>query len=126
MPKATAPASPLTNQLLAALPKDEYQQLRPNLEPFPLVFEEVIYEPGDSIRYVSRNSCVPGTRSHKILAAFSLPRTNQTIGTRLSAASHTCDILRAKRVACLTSGSSSPTLPLAIPLRNPAQFETAN
>ena len=47
----TLRASP-TNRLLAALPKEEYQQLLPKLEPFPLVFGEVIYEPGDLIRNV--------------------------------------------------------------------------
>ena len=52
MPKTrTVSASP-TNRLLAALPKEEYQQLLPRLEPFPLVFGEVIYEPGDLIRNV--------------------------------------------------------------------------
>jgi CRP-like cAMP-binding protein len=47
----TLSASP-TNRLLAALPKEEYQQLLPELEPFPLVFGEVIYDPGDLIRSV--------------------------------------------------------------------------
>ena len=47
----TLPAPP-TNRLLAALPKAEYQRLLPKLEPFPLVFGEVIYEPGDLIRNV--------------------------------------------------------------------------
>jgi len=41
-----------TNRLLAALPKDEYQRLLPKLEPFTLVFGEVIYESGDLIRTV--------------------------------------------------------------------------
>ena len=41
-----------TNRLLAALPKDEYQLLLPKLVPFPLIFGEVIYEPGDLIRHV--------------------------------------------------------------------------
>jgi CRP-like cAMP-binding protein len=44
--------APPTNRLLAALPKDEYERLLPRLEPFPLVFGEVIYEPGDLIRDV--------------------------------------------------------------------------
>jgi len=44
--------APPTNRLLAALPKDEYQRLLPKLEPSPLVFGEVIYEPGDRIRKV--------------------------------------------------------------------------
>ena len=38
--------SPLiTNQLLAALPKKEYQALRSQLEEIPLVFEQIIYKP---------------------------------------------------------------------------------
>src|SRR6185295_11437866 len=47
----TLRASP-TNRLLAALPKDEYQRLLPKLEPFTLVFGEVIYASGDLIRSV--------------------------------------------------------------------------
>lgn len=52
MSKTTTLRTPPTNQLLAALPKDEYQRLLPKLGPFPLVFGEVIYEPGDLIRDV--------------------------------------------------------------------------
>jgi CRP-like cAMP-binding protein len=52
MPAATPKLAPPTNRLLAALPKDEYRRLLPDLEPFPLVFGEVIYEPGDLIRHV--------------------------------------------------------------------------
>lgn len=52
MSKATALRAPATNRLLAALPRNEYRRLLPNLEPFPLVFGEVIYEPGDLIRHV--------------------------------------------------------------------------
>jgi CRP-like cAMP-binding protein len=52
MSKATALRAPPTNRLLAALPKNEYRRLLPTLEPFPLVFGEVIYEPGDPIRHV--------------------------------------------------------------------------
>jgi CRP-like cAMP-binding protein len=52
MSRATALRVPLTNRLLAALPKDEYRRLLSNLEPFPLIFGEVIYEPGDLIRHV--------------------------------------------------------------------------
>ena len=47
----TLRASP-TNRLLAALPKEDYQRLLPKLEPCPLVFGEMIYEPGDLIRSV--------------------------------------------------------------------------
>jgi CRP-like cAMP-binding protein len=52
MPAATAKRSPPANRLLAALPKREYQRLLPNLEHFPLVFREILYEPGDPIRNV--------------------------------------------------------------------------
>jgi len=41
-----------TNRLLAALPKDEYLQLLPDLEQFPLVFGELIYQPGALVRHV--------------------------------------------------------------------------
>ena len=41
-----ASKSPLiANQLLAALPKKEYQALRSQLEEIPLVFEQIIYKP---------------------------------------------------------------------------------
>ena len=52
MSKATALRAPPTNRLLAALPKDDYRRLRPGFEALPLVFGEVIYKPGDLIRYV--------------------------------------------------------------------------
>lgn len=51
MSKVAAPRAP-PNQLLAALPKDEYRRLLPNLESFLLVFGQAIYEPGDRIRHV--------------------------------------------------------------------------
>ena len=50
--KSTTSPAPPTNRILSALPKDEYQQMLPKLGPFPLVFGEVIYEPGDLIRNV--------------------------------------------------------------------------
>jgi CRP-like cAMP-binding protein len=52
MSNTKALRAPPTNRLLAALPKDEYQQLLPMLAPCPLVFREVIYESGDRIRNV--------------------------------------------------------------------------
>ena len=52
MSKTTTLGAPPTNRLLAALPKDEYQRLLLKLEPFTLVFGEVIYESGDLIRNV--------------------------------------------------------------------------
>jgi len=36
---------PITNQLLASLPKKEYQALQVHLEEIPLVFEEFLYRP---------------------------------------------------------------------------------
>ena len=51
MSKVAASRAP-PNQLLAALPKDEYRRLLPNLESFLLVFGQAIYEPGDPIRHV--------------------------------------------------------------------------
>jgi len=36
---------PIANQLLAALPKKDYQALQRHLEEVPLVFEEVLYQP---------------------------------------------------------------------------------
>jgi CRP-like cAMP-binding protein len=36
---------PIANQLLAALPKKEYQALQHHLEEIPLIFEEILYQP---------------------------------------------------------------------------------
>jgi CRP-like cAMP-binding protein len=36
---------PIANQLLADLPKKDYQRLRPHLEEVPLAFEEILYQP---------------------------------------------------------------------------------
>jgi CRP-like cAMP-binding protein len=44
--------TPLANRLLAALPKKEYQQLLPELEPVTLTFGDILFEPGDNIRHV--------------------------------------------------------------------------
>jgi len=52
MSKTKTLRAPPTNRLLTALPKDEYQRLLSKLEPSPLVFGEVIYQPGDRIRSV--------------------------------------------------------------------------
>ena len=35
----------IANQLLAALPKKDYQALQHHLEEIPLVFEEILYQP---------------------------------------------------------------------------------
>jgi CRP-like cAMP-binding protein len=40
-----AKSLPITNRLLAALPRKEYQALQSQLEEIPLVFEDVIYKP---------------------------------------------------------------------------------
>lgn len=40
------------NRLLAALPKKEYQRLLPDLESVPLVFGDIMFEPGDRLRHV--------------------------------------------------------------------------
>ena len=40
------------NRLLAALPKNEYRRLAPLLKLVPLTFGEVLYEPGDVIKFV--------------------------------------------------------------------------
>ena len=45
-------ASAVRNRLLAALPPEEYQPLLPDLEPFPLDFQYVLYEPGAPITHV--------------------------------------------------------------------------
>ncbi|HEX9663034.1 MAG TPA: Crp/Fnr family transcriptional regulator [Candidatus Binatia bacterium] len=42
----------VANSLLAALPRREYQRLLTSLEPVPLAFSEVLYEPGKPIRHV--------------------------------------------------------------------------
>lgn len=40
------------NRLLAMLPKKEYERLLPRLKRIPLVFGDVLYEPGDIIKHV--------------------------------------------------------------------------
>ena len=40
------------NRLLATLPKNEYKRLSPRLKSVSLVLGEVLYEPGDAIKYV--------------------------------------------------------------------------
>lgn len=51
MPKISRPPS-IRNQLLAALPSEEYARLLPRLESVPLPFMEVLYEGGEPIRHV--------------------------------------------------------------------------
>jgi CRP-like cAMP-binding protein len=47
-PRSDSPA----NNVLAALPHKSYRDLLPGLVPVPLVFGDVLYEPGDTIREV--------------------------------------------------------------------------
>ena len=42
----------IANSVLAAMPRKEYQRLVAGLEPVSLTFGDVLYEPGDSIRYI--------------------------------------------------------------------------
>ena len=52
MPSPAKPDPPTENLLLAALPRQEYRRLLPQLERIALPFAEVLYEPGDVIRHV--------------------------------------------------------------------------
>lgn len=51
MPNNSLPP-PIRNQLLAALPREEYGRLLPHLESVPLPFMEVLHEGGKPIRHV--------------------------------------------------------------------------
>ena len=50
----------LSNRLLAALPRKDYQRLLPKLEPVNLVFGDILYQPGDAITqvYFPNNSII--------------------------------------------------------------------
>jgi CRP-like cAMP-binding protein len=50
-PSATRADAEL-NQLLRALPAEDFERLRPNIEPVTLKLGEVLYEPGGRMRYV--------------------------------------------------------------------------
>ena len=52
MSKISALRAPPTNHLLAALTKNEYLELLPDLEQFPLIFGELIYQRGSVVRHV--------------------------------------------------------------------------
>ncbi len=52
MGNSTKSRAPVENQMLAALPKKEYQRLLPKLELVTLAFADVLYEPDQPIRYV--------------------------------------------------------------------------
>ena len=47
-----AAAAPITNRLLAALPRKDYKRLEEHLQQVPLEFGQVLHEPGGTIRYV--------------------------------------------------------------------------
>jgi CRP-like cAMP-binding protein len=49
---AAAERAPFQNRILSALPRGDYQRLATKLEPVSLSFGEVLYEPGDPVRYV--------------------------------------------------------------------------
>ena len=48
----TRPALPNGNRLLGALPPAEFRRLQPQLKEVKLTFGEMVYEPGETIRYV--------------------------------------------------------------------------
>ena len=52
MPVNTKPRAPAANRLLAALPKEEYRRLLPELEQVAMPFAEVLYESGEGTRHV--------------------------------------------------------------------------
>jgi CRP-like cAMP-binding protein len=52
MLQTSALRAPPNNRLLAALPRNEFRQLLPDLEEFRLVFGELIYRPGAVVRHV--------------------------------------------------------------------------
>jgi CRP-like cAMP-binding protein len=44
--------NPISNKILAALPREEYERLVPNLETISLSFKQLIYQPNEPIEYV--------------------------------------------------------------------------
>lgn len=52
MSVSQGPTQLIPNQLLAALPADEYQRLIPELKLISLPVKQVLYEPGELIRYI--------------------------------------------------------------------------
>lgn len=51
MPIAARTRAPIANRILTALPDEEYEHLRPYLEPVSLAYKEVLYEVGAPIPY---------------------------------------------------------------------------
>src|SRR5213594_3791781 len=52
MPVIARSNEPVENRLLAALPSDEYERLRPRLQPVSFSLGEVVYEFGGQLDYV--------------------------------------------------------------------------
>ena len=52
MPVFAPPTEPVANRLLAALPRDEYQRLRPSLQQVSFSLGEVVYEFGGQLDHV--------------------------------------------------------------------------
>jgi CRP-like cAMP-binding protein len=52
MPALSRPTELVQNRLLAALPSDEYERLRPSLQPVAFSLGEVVYEFGGHLEYV--------------------------------------------------------------------------
>ena len=52
MPEKVVTRLPIANSVLAALPRAEYRRLHAHFEPVELGFGEVVYEPGDPIKYI--------------------------------------------------------------------------
>ena len=44
--------SPVSNRLLAALPRDDYRRVLASLEPLPLKLKRILYRPGDVVDHV--------------------------------------------------------------------------
>jgi CRP-like cAMP-binding protein len=51
-PSADAPAAPVANDLLAALPAEVLRRLWPALEPVPLVLKDILHRTGEPIEHV--------------------------------------------------------------------------
>src|SRR5687767_1282593 len=52
MSKTAASPPQLSNRLLAALPRKDYQRMLPKLEIVSLAFGDILYQPGDAITHV--------------------------------------------------------------------------
>ena len=52
MSVSESPQIPVTNRLLATLPRQEYERLLPHMERVSLDFKQILYAPGQPIEYV--------------------------------------------------------------------------